>query len=238
MNFFIYTYCDASLLSFAFFFFNDTATTEIYTLSLHDALPICRGRPTGSRTSPPRPPDPRARGGAVSTRIPRRVCAALRSRSLYANGGHLVLGRADERIADVVGQPVHLGLGEVKGHPDEAGVDTVGDVRLGLELPAPRHQPRGCAVGEAQVGRVLGRDLEERFLLLLQDAAFPHGHRRRVVVVERAAGGEHEGVLGVGLLDRRLVLDREELPLAARPGRVRSVQERGAGMVGLRAGPL
>src|SRR5262249_62115493 len=28
---------------FSFFFFNDTATTEIYTLSLHDALPICNG---------------------------------------------------------------------------------------------------------------------------------------------------------------------------------------------------
>src|SRR6266536_2138133 len=27
---------------FSFFFFNDTATTEIYTLSLHDALPISR----------------------------------------------------------------------------------------------------------------------------------------------------------------------------------------------------
>src|SRR3712207_8489807 len=27
------------------FFFNDTATTEIYTLSLHDALPICDARP-------------------------------------------------------------------------------------------------------------------------------------------------------------------------------------------------
>src|SRR5215211_8247975 len=27
-----------------FFFFNDTATTDIYTLSLHDALPIWRGR--------------------------------------------------------------------------------------------------------------------------------------------------------------------------------------------------
>src|SRR2546422_5421228 len=27
-----------------FFFFNDTATTEIYTLSLHDALPICTSR--------------------------------------------------------------------------------------------------------------------------------------------------------------------------------------------------
>src|SRR2546427_6973315 len=28
------------MLIFSFFFFNDTATTEIYTLSLHDALPI------------------------------------------------------------------------------------------------------------------------------------------------------------------------------------------------------
>src|SRR6476661_11293085 len=33
-------------LVFLFFFFNDTATTEIYTLSLHDALPISSaGRP-------------------------------------------------------------------------------------------------------------------------------------------------------------------------------------------------
>src|SRR2546421_11297973 len=32
-----------TLLAF-FFFFNDTATTEIYTLSLHDALPISRAR--------------------------------------------------------------------------------------------------------------------------------------------------------------------------------------------------
>src|SRR5260221_4203956 len=30
----------SNLLCFFFFFFNDTATTEIYTLSLHDALPI------------------------------------------------------------------------------------------------------------------------------------------------------------------------------------------------------
>src|SRR3712207_8626085 len=33
-----------------FFFFNDTATTEIYTLSLHDALPICSSSPC-SRSS-------------------------------------------------------------------------------------------------------------------------------------------------------------------------------------------
>src|SRR3712207_7221107 len=34
----------------SFFFFNDPATTEIYTLSLHDALPICgRAEPGGPR---------------------------------------------------------------------------------------------------------------------------------------------------------------------------------------------
>src|SRR2546428_10130251 len=32
------------ITSFVFFFFNDTATTEIYTLSLHDALPISAPR--------------------------------------------------------------------------------------------------------------------------------------------------------------------------------------------------
>src|SRR5260221_13541978 len=29
------------IIASSYFFFNDTATTEIYTLSLHDALPIC-----------------------------------------------------------------------------------------------------------------------------------------------------------------------------------------------------
>src|SRR5574342_1324782 len=37
-------------LSVCFFFFNDTATTEIYTLSLHDALPISAWRVSAART--------------------------------------------------------------------------------------------------------------------------------------------------------------------------------------------
>src|SRR5215468_7555998 len=44
-------------VSFRLFFFNDTATTEIYTLSLHDALPIwnrARDRARGGRNSPTR----------------------------------------------------------------------------------------------------------------------------------------------------------------------------------------
>src|SRR5438094_8835894 len=41
--------CVAVVLSFVlflYFFFNDTATTELYTLSLHDALPISRSART------------------------------------------------------------------------------------------------------------------------------------------------------------------------------------------------
>src|SRR5256885_5765430 len=59
-----------------FFFFNDTATTEIYTLSLHDALPICAAAGARWRVKAARPvlragklhPGPRAldrsRGGS------------------------------------------------------------------------------------------------------------------------------------------------------------------------------
>src|SRR2546423_5064530 len=38
---------------FIFFFFNDTATTEIYTLSLHDALPIFGSDPDRRRDAQP-----------------------------------------------------------------------------------------------------------------------------------------------------------------------------------------
>src|SRR3712207_8051809 len=47
------------LLTLFLFFFNDTATTEIYTLSLHDALPICEVHHRGHL-----PPAQRA-GGVV-----------------------------------------------------------------------------------------------------------------------------------------------------------------------------
>src|SRR3712207_7476638 len=51
------------------FFFNDTATTEIYTLSLHDALPI----------SPrPRAPSPPSRPGRRAARSSRRRTASRR----------------------------------------------------------------------------------------------------------------------------------------------------------------
>src|SRR3989442_13948048 len=55
-----------------FFFFNDTATTEIYTLSLHDALPISRTRRTRTPTAAScrsRRPRRRRREDRKSTRL-------------------------------------------------------------------------------------------------------------------------------------------------------------------------
>src|SRR3712207_9501221 len=63
------------------FFFNDTPTTEIYTLSLHDALPICltsepshntrsSGHHVGHRPGQPQPPVARPAVPAVRARPP------------------------------------------------------------------------------------------------------------------------------------------------------------------------
>src|SRR2546430_4020356 len=58
---------------FDFFFFNDTATTEIYTLSLHDALPICARPRRVGRAQRARAPS----GAPVS-----RAAGELRARNL------------------------------------------------------------------------------------------------------------------------------------------------------------
>src|SRR2546426_5007462 len=69
-----------------FFFFNDTATTEIYTLSLHDALPICvpRARRDGARGRAGRP---LAGGVAAADRRGDRKSTRL-------NSSHLVISYA------------------------------------------------------------------------------------------------------------------------------------------------
>src|SRR2546427_7487662 len=60
----------ARLSSSLLFFFNDTATTEIYTLSLHDALPIFR-RSRARAGSPPPPSRCSRRPPSSQRRAPR-----------------------------------------------------------------------------------------------------------------------------------------------------------------------
>src|SRR2546426_11783158 len=75
------------------FFFNDTATTEIYTLSLHDALPICwrrqkqeRGRADGRQ----------ARVGEIETRQGgiMHYRFGIDRKSTRLNSSHLVISYA------------------------------------------------------------------------------------------------------------------------------------------------
>src|SRR5258708_40274498 len=82
--------------SFLFFFFNDTATTEIYTLSLHDALPIC-GHDCRSRRSTPGP---------------RPICSAAwpswhRPRTSEFRAGPGLRGRSEEHTSELQ-SPDHL----------------------------------------------------------------------------------------------------------------------------------
>src|SRR5256885_13081574 len=96
-----------------FFFFNDTATTEIYTLSLHDALPIyerraeqlgIRGQHADDCPRPPRDRDRFADRAAVTceTAFPKRLTqndgvarlAPLDRKSTRLNSSHLVISYA------------------------------------------------------------------------------------------------------------------------------------------------
>src|SRR5256885_12537738 len=69
--------------SLSFFFFNDTATTEIYTLSLHDALPISGSERSGSHTKcVPRPNvAPSCSSYPFSSQAMARLCSPKATRS-------------------------------------------------------------------------------------------------------------------------------------------------------------
>src|SRR5256885_10770911 len=87
-------------LSF-FFFFNDTATTEIYTLSLHDALPICglcaarRGRAHRGRR---RPAGARGRDRQYPGARPQCVQGLLAHAREDGRGVH---GRSEEHTSEL-----------------------------------------------------------------------------------------------------------------------------------------
>src|SRR3712207_7847813 len=76
---------------FLFFFFNDTATTEIYTLSLHDALPISAASSSTTAATIPRNPVAPLMGPAATVRR-----GGSRSRSRRRRGG-----RSEEHTSEL-----------------------------------------------------------------------------------------------------------------------------------------
>src|SRR5256886_9323897 len=77
-----------------FFFFNDTATTEIYTLSLHDALPISFTSSTSRKTHK------RGISGSTSTLcfLPLTVSSIMESPLAWLTGGVLEGDRKSTRL--------------------------------------------------------------------------------------------------------------------------------------------
>src|SRR5256885_14541246 len=129
-------------LFFFFFFFNDTATTEIYTLSLHDALPILRTLTSGDREAalvqfePPRAGD--ALGGAGGGGVERRPLGGPPAPVVYQVGvtqGQLVLeaqrAAVEHQLLELAVRGVQQGparcLVHATGlHADQAVLDDVG----------------------------------------------------------------------------------------------------------------
>src|SRR2546430_12502479 len=103
------------MICFFFFFFNDTATTEIYTLSLHDALPIC--------------------GTCVRITIEVADADALVERAVAAGARVLMpLQRSEEHTSELQSQSnlVCRLLLEKKKKASRQACVTYGDVRYGV----------------------------------------------------------------------------------------------------------
>src|SRR5260221_1703051 len=86
------------------FFFNDTATTEIYTLSLHDALPIYRCRPGAVRRADagvarPHGAEPGGRHGGLRRQVADHAGAARGRRAAPADGART--DRSEEHTSEL-----------------------------------------------------------------------------------------------------------------------------------------
>src|SRR5215217_5756596 len=158
--------------SFFFFFFNDTATTEIYTLSLHDALPISRRvvlrhrllpllqglleAPARPRREPP--PDPLDAGLAE---LLEHLRIGWHAHHLHPDGplrAGAQLGDAVVHFRMVIGEP---GVAEPK-HPIQDGrtVAANEDWRVWpLRWLGPRPDPVEIDISAVVAGLVMGPDL-------------------------------------------------------------------------------
>src|SRR6185369_7889160 len=127
----------------------------------------------------------------------------------------LELGRAGLGVDRVDRQEVRRDVVlEVEGHEREARPERLVDPDRRLDLAAARRDTDELAVGEAQPRRVLRRDVER--LAASQRRRVAAGLDAGVVRVEAAAGRQADREVVIELVDRRVVLDREERRPVAR----------------------
>src|SRR6266498_5717172 len=129
---------------FFFFFFNDTATTEIYTLSLHDALPISRPAP---------PPPEGAVSGLASGLSVEPAAGHGQPRDVRHHGPDPTVGRPRDPAVLQPGLPARGGPARAVEPEDPDGV--AGHPRL-LDGGPDRTDHRGQAGPQGQGGRGRG----------------------------------------------------------------------------------
>src|SRR6266478_5143416 len=198
-----------SFLGFIIFFFNDTATTEIYTLSLHDALPICvRARLSTSAWTPTRWSGRRS----CSSRSPTPAGLKWTWSSTGAINDPRVHRAADHGahgLWDTGARPAHAswgGLSELPrlGHRIGAGSNLVGGrdgLRLLLRRPRGRGRRRGGAAHRQERARIVP-DLERCRQLLQRGTA-------RLPAAAGVRRAQRRGVLHATGRTRRLL---QQLP--------------------------
>src|SRR6266851_5308417 len=183
---------------FYLFFFNDTATTEIYTLSLHDALPICRFhhaqkthegyrleggpghwrwlQPDGTEVAPRPPPRPRPPpdDDGTGTIAERQVCNRDLS-FVIANTDH-------HSTAPGVARETRRAL---RGRRPQA---LAGTASLGPAPGGAAGVPRGARADQARRQARLPHHLARRAPLLRGPLALAcaRGDHRRSLAVHRA----------------------------------------------------
>src|SRR2546422_7916284 len=165
------------------FFFNDTATTEIYTLSLHDALPILRAARHGSDGSGGEAGLPGGAGGQGAGR-PQRPGGMTSPSAVFlgadAGGSHstVVIGSTKKILgrADGPGAAMRPG-GAAKSATVLAETARRAAAQAGLALPVER-----AVVGAAGAGRA--QEQAE-----LEAALIDAGGARQVSVHAGGAGG-------------------------------------------------
>src|SRR6266542_6816928 len=162
--------CHVQFLYISFFFFNDTATTEIYTLSLHDALPIWRD---GARGVAAKLFDDRRRGErALAVAAIDLLAMTQRAAGTRRDDGFAAIMPREARaridlVIDAIGKRENgricerflLELVEREASPDQGRGDDVGNRELGVvTVGGPSFVGDGLAYGLDHFGPHQGAD--------------------------------------------------------------------------------
>src|SRR6266851_9809852 len=186
------------LIFYFFFFFNDTATTEIYTLSLHDALPI---------EIEPRRRGPRRRRRAGVEIDVRHLGPASRRSGIKIDVGHLSSAscrRADVEI-DIERLQRRLGNGRTAKGRNLRGIHET--LPRGLRLPAVERVRRIDRQSQAGSLFPLGASSAGRGAKLVFGGLERPGILANGVDLEQLhADGLATGILGQGVLENLLGL--------------------------------